>query len=148
MRARRERFLRLLALRERELENKQLDAVRAKNALKETRIALEDTQNKLRQAALDFRVDPGQQRAAGDWITAGDWLKAKVAAVEKALHTHNLAKERVRLTTIGVQQAEREKRKVEKLLERIREEERVLEAVRDQKDTDEIAARATSAQRN
>jgi len=143
---RRKRFERLLGLRERELDNRSSDVARAKKALESTRLALEESQHALREAALRWRVEPGDARPAAEWSQAGDWLQTRVLALERAMKTQNLAKERVRQTTVLLQQAEREKRKIEKLLERIALEEKQLELVADQKATDELAARIRAAE--
>jgi flagellar export protein FliJ len=144
MRSRRDRFARLLALRQRELDDRKSEAARARTALRETRFALEQAQTTLRTAAEKWRVPAGEERRADEWTEAGDWLKAKIKGVEQAMHTHHLAKERIRVTGLAVQAAEREKKKIEKMLERIIEEERREAVVRDQKETDEVAARRTS----
>lgn len=139
MAPRRERFERLLSLRTHELHLRLSDQARAKGAVRDTRIALENAQNELRDAAKKYRVPDGGERIASDFIDAGAWLKSKVYGVEQALGTHQLALERQRSTTQQVERAEREKLKIEKVLERIRKEEQKELIATEQKETDELA---------
>lgn len=141
MRSRRQRFERLLALRERELEERRTEAARARAALRETRLALEVAHAALRTATEARRPRDGEELRVDEWSERTAWIQAKTLEVEQALSTHDLARQRERVTTAMVQRAEREKRKIEKLLVRIREEEVRVALVRDQKETDEIAAR-------
>lgn len=145
MRSRRQRFERLLALRERELEERRTESARARAALRETRLALEIAHAAFRAAVESARARDGEDRRVDEWTERSDWMQSKAKDVEKALETHDLARQRERVTTSMVQKAEREKRKIEKLLVRIREEEMRLAIVRDQKETDEVAARKSLA---
>ena len=140
MSARIARFKRLLDLREHQLTERRTEQSRAEHAQAEARIALEKQQQTLRDAALGFRVPAGQTRAAQDFIAHSDWLQTQVKALEKVTIRFNQAKERVRQTAALRVRAEQEKRKVELLLAKIREEVRAEEARQEQKETDELAA--------
>lgn len=146
MSARITRFERLLNLREHQLTERRTEQSRAEAAQSEARIALEKHQQALREAALGFRVPEGQTRAAQDFIAHSDWLQTQVKALEKATIRFNQAKERVRQTVALRVRAEQEKRKVELLLGKIREEVRAEAVRQDQKDTDELAAQKKLAQ--
>ena len=142
---RRKRFERLLALRKRELDEKQGDLSRALNAQRQTRELLEIAQGKLQEAAARYRGAPGEQRTADNYLEAGNWLQQQVGEVEKALAVHEQAGERVRLTTIAVQNAEKAKRQIETLIERLDKEQALVEGRREQNDQDELAARLVRA---
>lgn len=141
LKARRKRFEKLLSLRQRELDQKRAEATRAVGAMRDARVALEASQKKLHQAASEWRVSPGSTRSANSFLDAGAWLQSRIKEVERSLKTCELAKERVRLTNIQVQQAEKAKRQIETLLARIDHEQSIETARVEQKDQDEIATR-------
>ncbi len=145
LRKRRQRFERLLVLRQRELAQKQASLARAQQQMKLTRLALEEAQGALRSAALAYRVPEGQSRRADDFVDASAWLENRVRLVEQALIKQGRAKEAVHLAQKEVQQAELGKRQIETLLERISEEERVEGNRREQIEQDEIASRLSLA---
>ena len=139
--ARRKRFEKLLTLRQRELDQKRAEATRAAGAMRDARVALEAAQKNLHHAAGNWRVPAGEPRRADSFLDAGAWLQSRIKEVERSLKTCNLAKERVRLTNIQVQQAEKAKRQIETLLTRIDKEQSIENARIEQKDQDEIATR-------
>lgn len=89
---------------------------------------------------------------AQDFEAKSDWLKATVQALERLLDQKRLAEESVRAARAVQMHAERERRKVELLLEKIREEEKVVAVRAEQKETDEVAqtklGRAQDARRS
>lgn len=144
LKERKKRFKKLLALRQRELDQRRAEATRAANAMRDTRVALEAAQKSLHEAAHAWRVPAGGVRRADSFLDSGAWLQTKIKVVEKSLQTHDLAKERVRLTTVQVQKAEKAKRQIETLLERLDEESRKEQARVEQIEQDEIATRLSS----
>ncbi len=141
LRQRRQRFERLLRLRQRELDQKQANLARAQSDMATTRRALEEAQSCLRRAALNYRLEPGQSRSAEEFCEASAWLADRVKLVEQALLAQDSSKEKVRLAQLAVQGAEKEKRKISTLLERIADEERQMNNRREQIEQDEIAGR-------
>lgn len=133
------RFSRLLALRERELEEQKRLVAKAEQALREATVRVQEGQEALRKAATGFRVAPGESRLIQDFEVKSDWLKATVQALEKLMEQRRFAEERVRAQKGAQMKAERERRKIELLLEKIREEERIALVRAEQKDTDEVA---------
>ena len=141
---RRQRFERLLRLRQREVDKKRAALAQANEAMRVTRLALEEAQTALRDAARLYRLPAGQSRSAEAFMEAGQWLRDRVKLVERALVAQEHMKEKVRIAETGVKEAEREKRKVETLLQRIAEEERLEQNRREQIEQDEMASRMGS----
>lgn len=139
--SRRKRFERLLGLRDRELEQRKGDAARSRVARNESQEALLKSQEALKQAASGYRVGSGQSRMAADFEVVGAWLKQQVSEVEKAMIYHKQACERLRLTTLEVQKAQKAKRQIETLLLRVTHEEDKERNVAEQKEQDELATR-------
>lgn len=139
---RRQRFLRLLKLRQRALDEGLAELGRRKSALRETRLQLERAQAALREAASQYRLPPGQSRRADAFVEAGAWLQDRVGRVELALVQQDNAKTAHHRAALAVQKAERDKRQIETLLERLAEEERLATNRREQVEQDELAARA------
>lgn len=144
--------MRLLALRERELDEKKRLSAQSEAALRSAVTRVQEGQDALRKAATGFRVSPGEARMAQDFEAKSDWLKATVQALERLLDQKRLAEESVRAARAVQMHAERERRKVELLLEKIREEEKVVAVRAEQKETDEVAqtklGRAQDARRS
>lgn len=138
---RRQRFLRLLKLRQRAVDEQLAELGRRKTALRETRLQLERAQTALRDAARQYRLPAGESRRADAFMEAGAWLQDRVGRVELALVQQNQAKTAVDQATLAVQKAERDKRQVETLLDRLAEEERIATNRREQIEQDEFAAR-------
>lgn len=128
-----------MSLRERELDDKKRLLAQTEHALREATRRVQEGQDALRKAAMGFRVPAGEARAAQDFEAQSDWLKATVQALERLMEQRRLQEERVRAAKTAQTNAERERRKVELVLEKIREEERVIAGRLEQKETDEIA---------
>jgi|GEM_PF-2168757 len=146
-RTRRKRFEKLLALRQRELDQKQAEVSRALQAQRESKQAVDDAQEDLTRAAQGWRGEAGETRTADSYLEAGAWLQRQIQEVEKTINKYELASERVRLTQLGVQKAEQAKRQIETLLERLDREQASEEARIEQIDQDELAARLSMAKR-
>lgn len=140
------RFARLLKLREHELDDRKRASARALTALHDTRCEVANEQTKLREAALAYRLEDGEARSAQDFIAHGDWLKDRIKRLEKAMERERLAQERVRQSELARTRAEREKRKVELVLEKLHAEAKEIEARQEQQQTDELAAQKRLAQ--
>jgi flagellar export protein FliJ len=141
LKARRKRFEKLLNLRQRELDQKRAESTRAVSAMRDARVTLEAAQKNLHHTANDWRVPQGGARRADSFLDAGAWLQSRIKEVERSLRTCDLAKERVRLTNLQVQRAEKAKRQIETLIERLDKEQSIESARVEQKDQDEIATR-------
>jgi flagellar export protein FliJ len=143
MEARTARLQKLLSLRERELDLARSELAKAEAKLRaaEQHCALE--QEQLRNAARLHRGD-GATRSAQDFQSVSDWLRARVVALEQSLAAKSVVEKAVQTAVRACQDAEREKKKIELVLERIREEMRLEANREEQKTTDELAAQKTA----
>lgn len=133
------RFKKLLSLRERELDVARAELARANAALQAAALQTAEQQEKLRAAARLHRGD-GAPRTAEALHEASEWLRHSVVLLDRCMFDERQAAAKVSGATGAVQRAEGEKRKIELLLERLLEEERLLELREEQKSTDEVAA--------
>jgi flagellar export protein FliJ len=144
MRSRSARFEKLLTLRVRELDLKKADLARANDGLRRAQEFTQERQEQLRQAARLYRGD-GEPRNAAELLQSSEWLRDRVSALERSLQDEQRARQAVEKVQGTVIQAEREKRKMELLLERIHEEELAERTREEQRQTDEVAQQKTQS---
>ena len=137
---RKRRFERLLALRAREVEQKLVSLARTQDQMRTTRLALEAAQAELRRAAQAYRVPHGGSKTAEEFASTGEWLRSRVNHVEQALSNQDKSKQRVALAQKELVRAEKAKRQIEVLLERLAAEQLQQQNRQEQVEQDEMAA--------
>jgi flagellar export protein FliJ len=138
VRSRSARFDKLLSLRQRELDQQKVALAKANELLRKAEQATLACQDELRHAARLHRGD-GAPRTAEELRESSDWLRDRVLLLEKRMQEENLRRTGVQQATVQMQRAEREKRKIELVIERILAEEAAEKTREDQRQTDELA---------